>query len=48
MLFREELRKSEQMLPVVKGMKDAEIVQLAEHFSKLPAKGMESGRRQER
>ncbi len=42
-LFREELRKSEQMLPVVKGMKDAEIVKLAEHFSKLPAKGMESG-----
>ena len=41
-LFREELRKSEQMLPVVKGMKDAEIVKLAEHFSKLPAKGMES------
>ena len=42
-LFREELRKSEQMLPVVKGMKDAEIVKLAEHFSQLPAKGMESG-----
>ena len=31
------------MLPVVRGMKDAEIVKLAEHFSKLPAKGMESG-----
>jgi len=43
-LFREELRKSELMLPVVKGMKDAEIVQLAGHFSKLPAKGMESGK----
>jgi cytochrome c553 len=42
-LFREELRKSEQMLPVVKGMKDAEIVALATHFSKLPAKGMETG-----
>jgi cytochrome c553 len=42
-LFREELRKSEQMLPVVKGMKDAEIVKLADHFSKLPAKGMEVG-----
>ena len=41
-LFREELRKSEQMAPVVKGLKDAEIVKLAEHFSKLPAKGMES------
>jgi cytochrome c553 len=41
-LFREELRKSEQMLPVVKGMKDAEIVKLAEHFSNLPAKSMEA------
>jgi cytochrome c553 len=41
--FREELRKSEQMLPVVKGMKDAEIVKLAEHFSKLPAKSMATG-----
>jgi cytochrome c553 len=40
-LFREELRKSEQMLPVVKGLKDPEIIKLAEHFSKLPAKGME-------
>jgi cytochrome c553 len=42
-LFREELRRSEQMLPVVKGLKDAEIVKLAEHFSRLPAKSMESG-----
>jgi cytochrome c553 len=42
-LFREEIRKSEQMLPIVRGMKDAEIIKLAEHFSKLPAKGMESG-----
>jgi cytochrome c553 len=42
-LFREELRRSDQMLPVVKGLKDPEIVKLAEHFSKLPAKGMESG-----
>ena len=42
-LFREELRKSEQMLPAVKGLKDPEIIKLAEHFSKLPAKGMESG-----
>jgi cytochrome c553 len=42
-LFREELRKSEQMAPAVKGLKDAEVVKLAEHFSKLPAKGMESG-----
>jgi cytochrome c553 len=42
-LFREELRRSEQMLPVVKGLKDPEIVKLAEHFSKLAAKSMESG-----
>jgi cytochrome c553 len=42
-LFREELRRSDQMLPVVKGLKDAEIIKLAEHFSKLPAKGMETG-----
>jgi len=42
-LFREELRKSEQMLPVVKGMKDAELVKLAEHFSRLPARSMEGG-----
>ena len=42
-LFREELRKSEQMLPIVRGMKDAEIVKLAEHFSKLPPRVMESG-----
>ena len=42
-LFREELRKSDQMLPVVKGLKDAELVKLAEHFSKLPAKTMEAG-----
>jgi len=40
-LFREELRRSEQMLAVVKGMKDPEIIKLAEHFSKLPAKPME-------
>ena len=42
-LFREELRKSEQMLAVVKGLKDPEIIKLAEHFSKLPAKSMEQG-----
>ena len=30
-----------QMQPIVKGMKDAEISRLAEHFSKLPAKSME-------
>jgi cytochrome c553 len=43
-LFREELRRSDQMAPVVKGLKDAEIVKLAEHFSKLPAKSMEKER----
>jgi len=43
-LFREELRKSEQMLPIVRGMKDPEIIKLAEHFSKLTSKGMESGK----
>jgi cytochrome c553 len=42
-LFREELRKSDQMLPVVKGLKDPEVIKLAEHFSKLPAKVMASG-----
>jgi cytochrome c553 len=42
-LFREELRRSPAMLPVVKGMKDAEIVKLAEHFSKLPAKAATAG-----
>jgi cytochrome c553 len=42
-LFREGVRPSEQMAPVVKGMKDAEIVKLAEHFAKQPAKSMESG-----
>lgn len=42
-LFREGVRTSEQMAPVVKGLKDPEIVKLAEHFSKLPAKSMEAG-----
>jgi cytochrome c553 len=42
-LFREELRRSDQMAPVVKGLKDPEIIKLAEHFSKLPAKSMETG-----
>jgi len=42
-LYREEVRKSREMLPVAKGLKDSEIIKLAEHFSKLPAKGMESG-----
>lgn len=42
-LIREELRPAPQMLPLVKGMKDAEITRLAEHFSKLPARSMASG-----
>jgi cytochrome c553 len=42
-LFREELRRSPVMLPVVRGMKDAEITALASHFSRLPAKSMEAG-----
>jgi cytochrome c553 len=42
-LFREEIRKSEQMAPVMRGLKDPEIIKLAEHFSKLPAKSMASG-----
>ena len=42
-LIREELRPSPQMLPLVKGMKDAEITRLAEHFSKLPAKPAAAG-----
>ena len=42
-LFREGVRRSEQMLPVVQGLKDAEIVKLAEHFSKQRARAMESG-----
>ena len=42
-LMREELRPAPQMLPIVKGMKDAEIVRLAEHFSKLPAKAPAAG-----
>jgi len=42
-LFREELRRSEQMGPVVKGMKDPEVIKLAEHFSKQPARVMETG-----
>jgi cytochrome c553 len=42
-LMREGLRPAPQMQPIVKGMKDAEISRLAEHFSKLPAKSMEAG-----
>lgn len=37
-LFREELRRSPVMTPILAGIKDAEIVALAEHFSKLKAR----------
>ena len=37
-LFREGMRESDQMFAALKGMKDPEIIKLAEHFSKLPAK----------
>jgi len=37
-LFREGMRESDQMLAAMKGLKDPEIIKLAEHFSKLPAK----------
>jgi cytochrome c553 len=37
-LFREELRRSPVMTPILAGIKDPELIQLAEHFSRLPAK----------
>lgn len=37
-LMREGVRKVEAMAPFVKGLKDAEIQALAEHYEKLPAK----------
>ena len=37
-LYREGMRESDQMFAALKGMKDPEIIKLAEHFSKLPAK----------
>ena len=43
-MIREELRPSPQMLPLVKGMKDAEISRLSDHFSKLPAKSTATGK----
>ncbi len=42
-LMREGIRPAPQMAPLVKGMPDKEIVRLAEHFSKLPAKPMATG-----
>jgi cytochrome c553 len=43
-MIREELRPSPQMLPLVKGMKDAEISRLADHFARLPAKSTDTGK----
>ena len=37
-LFREGMRESDQMFAAMKGLKDPEIIKLAEYFSKLPAK----------
>jgi len=42
-LYREGMRESEQMFAALKGVKDPEIIKLAEHFSKLPAKAVPSG-----
>jgi cytochrome c553 len=42
-LMREELRPAPQMLPLVKGMTDAEISRLATHFSRLPAQPADPG-----
>jgi cytochrome c553 len=42
-LMREEIRPAPQMAPLVKGMPDKEIVRLAEHFSKLPARSVAAG-----
>ncbi len=42
-LMREELRPAPQMAPLVKGMKDADISRLAEHFSRLPARPADAG-----
>jgi len=46
-LIREELRPAPQMLPIVKGMSDTEIVELAAHFSRLPARRVEAARADE-
>ena len=37
-LYREGMRESDPMFAALKGMKDPEIIKLAEHFSKLPAR----------
>jgi cytochrome c553 len=42
-LFREELRRSPVMTPILAGIKDPEIIQLADHFSRLRAKPVAQG-----
>ena len=42
-LFREELRRSPVMTPILAGIKDPEIIQLADHFSRLPPKSVAQG-----
>ena len=42
-LMREGLRPAPQMQPIVQGLPDKEIVALAEHFSRLPARSLEAG-----
>jgi cytochrome c553 len=42
-LFREGLRDSPQMAPLVQGMSDAEIRALAKHFSALPVRAQAAG-----
>jgi cytochrome c553 len=37
-LMRDKVRSSEAMAPFVKGLKDADIIELAEHYAKLPAR----------
>ena len=42
-LFREELRRSPQMRPAVAGLTDREITRLADHYSRLHARGAPDG-----
>lgn len=40
-LMREGVRKIEAMMPFVKDLKDSDLQELSQHFSKLPPKGSE-------
>jgi len=42
-LFREGIRKSPVMVPQMQGVSDQEIIQMAEHFSRAPARSVASG-----